>query len=107
MPSTHSTSIAFFMTYILLSLPPFQRSLTNSASLDALMLVGTLTWGIAIMWSRIYLGYHTWQQVAVGGTIGFVGGAIWRHLWDGTVLPRGFDSNIQHIVDRCFASIGY
>lgn len=95
------------MTYIVLSLPPFRTTLTNSYILDTLMLFGTLIWGIAIMWSRIYLGYHTWQQVAVGGTIGLVGGAIWRHVWDGTVLPRGTNASIQHLVDRCFAMIGF
>ena len=94
------------MTYIVLSLPPFERSLTNSPALDMLMLLGTLTWGIAIMWSRIYLGYHTWQQVAVGGAIGFGGGGVWRYLWNAAVLPRSLDPQFQHIVDRCFAIIG-
>jgi membrane-associated phospholipid phosphatase len=106
MPSTHSTSIAYFMTYIVLSLPPFQRSLTNHSALDLVMLLGTLAWGIAIMWSRIYLGYHTWQQGAVGGAIGFGGGAAWRYIWDGVVLPGGLDSQFQHLINRCFSMIG-
>lgn len=59
------------------------------------------------MWSRIYLGYHTWQQVAVGGAIGFGGGAVWRHIWDGVVLPRGLDAQLQQLIDRCFSMIGW
>ena len=94
------------MTYMALSLPPFQRSLTNSATVDMLMLLGTLAWGVAIMWSRIYLGYHTWQQVAVGGAIGFCGGALWRFLWNAVVLPRSLESPLQQIVDQGFAILG-
>lgn len=70
------------------------------------MAVGTLGWGGAIMWSRVYLGYHTKSQVMVGGLIGFVGGMTWRAGWDGYVLPNGLDGWMQRVIERAFALVG-
>lgn len=108
MPSTHSTSIAFFMTYILLTSEPLSfRSLA------------TLVWGGAIMWSRVHLGYHTKEQVLVGAMIGLFGGLVWRWAWLNLATRRGFASElglwsklespqqgVQRIVDATYAKLG-
>lgn len=117
MPSTHSTSIGFYMAYIILSLPPFsspsttisgmRRALTVSGPTGGLMALMTLVWGSLIMWSRVRIGYHTLAQVLVGAAIGLSGGLAWRWMWDNKVVGLGsWEGVLQGWIDRAFGMVG-
>lgn len=101
MPSTHATSIAFYMGYILTSLldcqpaPAFVRSRADRVLVGA----GTAIWGGAILVSRVYLGYHTVPQVLVGAALGGTAGAGWRRAWRGVLRRRG-ERAMKGLVER-------
>jgi hypothetical protein len=118
MPSTHSTSISFYMAYLVLSLPPLGsgskakphrvggRGAFEGVS-GGLMALGTIVWGTAIMWSRVRIGYHTLAQVLVGAIIGLSGGVSWRWLWDTQLVGiGGWERVLQGWVDRAFGMVG-
>ncbi|GAQ78267.1 Phosphatidic acid phosphatase2 family protein [Klebsormidium nitens] len=74
-PSSHSAWVTFFATYsTLLCL----RRLTFSDWLSKWAAV-VIPWPVAfsVMWSRAYLGYHTWRQVWAGGAIGCCNALAW------------------------------
>lgn len=97
MPSTHSSSIAFFGTYLSLSslllprhprvtdLLPFWSSLgelgqqTTRVGLAGVWIAGAGT----VCWSRVRLGHHTPAQVLVGATLGSAVAVVWLSLWVG------------------------
>lgn len=74
MPSTHSTTITFFSTYIFLSLLP-TSPLVGTAALVA---------GATIAWSRIALGHHTPPQVLAGVGLGVLLGSSHFVAWHGS-----------------------
>ncbi|KAF9005637.1 DnaJ domain-containing protein [Cyathus striatus] len=83
MPSTHSATIGFYATYILLactylSLHPSLSGDLNVRILGPSMAIPGAT---TIMMSRIWLGYHTWPQVVVGGSYGVVCAVLWFYGW--------------------------
>lgn len=83
MPSTHSASIAYFATYILLScihLPvhPSFRPGFLSRVLPPLL---TLPWAVMIMMSRVWLKHHTWLQVFAGVFYGVGWAGICFKIW--------------------------
>ena len=97
MPSTHSSSIAFFGVYLSLCvarLKPHPRFLPNLLSRQGdsedfslpirLLLTGSVLYGaISVCWSRVKLTYHTPAQViagaAVGSTLAVAYFAFWQH----------------------------
>ncbi|KAI8989107.1 hypothetical protein BD414DRAFT_577814 [Trametes punicea] len=84
MPSTHSAVITFFATYISLACAhlPVHPSLPSSPVLTRLvppLVVVPLASTIAV--SRIWLGHHTWPQVAAGCAYGLVFAPVWFELW--------------------------
>lgn len=84
MPSTHSATITFFATYILLTCQhlPIHKTLPQNPVIVRLMppLV-TTPWALAIIMSRVWLGYHTWPQVAAGSAYGVGMTFVWFMLW--------------------------
>lgn len=84
MPSTHSATITFFGTYIFLASQnlPIHKTLSQSALVTRLIppLVA-IPWAVAILVSRVLLGYHTWAQVAVGSAYGGWLATVWFILW--------------------------
>lgn len=97
LPSSHAQFVGFFLGYA--------RAL-NLPSVE----LGALGAGAAVCASRVYLGYHTWLQVAFGAVLGLVmgwlGGEVSRrhvapviesstlgakmHLRDSTQVPDMF-----------------
>uniref|UniRef100_A0A0C9SAW0 TSA: Wollemia nobilis Ref_Wollemi_Transcript_1688_1227 transcribed RNA sequence n=1 Tax=Wollemia nobilis TaxID=56998 RepID=A0A0C9SAW0_9CONI len=74
-PSSHSQFMMFFAVYLnLLAYKGIGLSGKGSR-----ILVGTLGWVLAFltMYSRVYLGYHTVEQVFAGGTLGLFLGILW------------------------------
>ncbi|CAG8454588.1 4041_t:CDS:2 [Ambispora gerdemannii] len=75
MPSTHSSSIMFFATYIALHL--FAKNLDFSATLTILVIL--VMTALSVVWSRVELGHHTREQVLAGMTD--LGGKLgWREI---------------------------
>lgn len=97
MPSTHSSSIAFFGVYLSLCaarLKPHPRFLPTLLSRQSdsenfslpvrLLLTGSVLYGASsVCWSRVKLTYHTPAQViagaAVGSTLAVACFALWQH----------------------------
>ncbi|KAI0657504.1 PAP2-domain-containing protein [Cubamyces menziesii] len=92
MPSTHSAVITYFATYISLACaylpvhPSFPASPMLSRVLPPLLVVPL---AITIAASRIWLGHHTWPQVAVGVTYGLLFVPVWFKLWTGGLNEYG------------------
>ncbi|CED84311.1 Dolichyl pyrophosphate phosphatase and related acid phosphatases [Phaffia rhodozyma] len=74
MPSTHSTTISYFATYIVLT----------TAQIAPLQSISVLALGTLICWSRIRLGHHTAPQVIAGVGLGITFGFAHHTLWHGT-----------------------
>ena len=109
MPSTHSSSIAFFGVYLSLStlllplhprvtsLLPYWDSLAARALVegpDHLVRYGqqgtrialALVWlagAASVCWSRVRLGHHTPAQVLAGAALGSTVAVAWLALWLG------------------------
>lgn len=91
MPSTHSATITYYGTYIPLAcifLPLHHSfsssSLSPSQSLPLIRILPPLVvipWAALIALSRVWLGHHTWKQVAVGCVYGFWFACIWLTGW--------------------------
>ena len=76
MPSTHSASITFLATYILLACLylPVHAVFPAYSRLAPLIVV---PYASAVMMSRVWLGHHTWPQVFAGGSYGIVFAIFW------------------------------
>jgi dolichyldiphosphatase len=84
-PSSHSQYMCFFAVYAtLLSVRRLQFA-------DELRKVFTalLPWPFAltVMYSRVYLGYHTTSQVIAGGCLGLILGSLWYFFINVIVAP--------------------
>ncbi|XP_058129958.1 dolichyldiphosphatase 1-like [Anopheles ziemanni] len=93
MPSSHSQFMCFFATYVLLFI--FIRlhhmNNSNSARLERLvrLLVLAICWTAAFLvcFGRIYLLYHTLNQVLIGAFVGMVMGVLWFLLTHCVLTP--------------------
>lgn len=103
MPSTHSSSISFFGTYLslstlllpihpkLITLLPFWKYFNTGSSSARLGEIVTRSiiaggWIIGaglVCWSRIKLNHHTFKQVLVGALLGSLVAVVWLSLWLG------------------------
>jgi dolichyldiphosphatase len=101
MPSTHSATISFMGTYIMLSslLLPLHPSLIldrTSTQSDQMVRIWLALIGVAapvlVMWSRVRLGVHTRAQTLVGAALGVVKAIVWFTLWNGTQIMTGTSS---------------
>lgn len=77
MPSSHSQFMGYFAAYVVLTLYGRKRTLTRS-----MQMAGAVMLSAAVCASRVYLAYHTTNQVYVGATIGVVFGIVWYVLLD-------------------------
>ncbi|KAJ7109360.1 hypothetical protein C8R44DRAFT_884405 [Mycena epipterygia] len=83
MPSTHSATIAYYATFVGLACVylPLHPSLPAGAMARVLVPIVVLPWATLIALSRLWLGYHTWPQVAVGCAYGVVFAGVWFLVW--------------------------
>lgn len=84
-PSSHSQYMCFFSMYCTLLVT---RRL-HFADEFRRVFVALLPWPFAltVMYSRVYLGYHTTAQIMAGGSLGLLLGAGWYFLMDTVVSP--------------------
>ncbi|KAI9316770.1 dolichyl pyrophosphate phosphatase [Dichotomocladium elegans] len=91
MPSSHAQFMGFFAVYGTLYL-------WTHIKLDHIAYKNFISLALAglaalVAYSRIYLGYHTPTQVAVGMAIGCTYGACWHGLMERVIRP-------SHVIDR-------
>lgn len=80
MPSTHSASICFLATYILLASLRLPIHAAFPADIRLAPLV-VIPYALAVMMSRVWLGLHTWPQVFAGASYGVVFAVVWFEFW--------------------------
>ncbi|KAI6028410.1 hypothetical protein F5J12DRAFT_888935 [Pisolithus orientalis] len=81
MPSTHASACTFFATYAALAsiyLPVHPRIHPLLATHAPFVMI---PWATLIVLSRVWLGHHTYPQVAAGVTFGICFASIWLRLW--------------------------
>ncbi|CCG84779.1 protein of unknown function [Taphrina deformans PYCC 5710] len=80
MPSSHSQFMAFFGTYIVLYV--YLRCINSPVYWRMLRVLGVVSTSVAVCVSRIYLTYHTRDQVMVGVAIGTMYGILWYNFFN-------------------------
>ncbi|KAJ1993548.1 hypothetical protein GGI26_000678 [Coemansia sp. RSA 1358] len=87
MPSSHSQFMAFFASYTIIYL---ESRIVTSPIHKRVVQAGAVVLGLLVMFSRIYLGYHTAPQVIAGGLVGLVSGCFWLWFVEYVIYPSGF-----------------
>jgi len=83
MPSTHSATISFYVTYIVSAsfYLPIHSSLPSGRVSRILPVIISVPWAAMILMSRVWLGHHTWPQVFAGSAYGVAVALGWFKLW--------------------------
>jgi len=81
MPSTHSSVISYYAAYTLLATLYFPREMPYASWPKWLPPLVVLPWAISIVFSRIWLGHHTLNQVLAGSAIGVTFALGWFQWW--------------------------
>ncbi len=90
MPSSHAQFIAFFLVYVelhaLLELPHFWSRHAVLKGLALLLLLPLLAW--LVIYGRVYLLYHSAEQVAYGTALGALIAFMWFWITQNCLRPR-------------------
>lgn len=99
MPSTHASAITFYAIYVPLACLylPIHKSLPNVLVSRIVPCIIIVPWAAVIAVSRIWLGHHTWPQVAVGATYGATVASVWFFLW--THYFSVYATDVEQYVD--------
>ncbi|XP_042210574.1 dolichyldiphosphatase 1-like isoform X2 [Homarus americanus] len=90
MPSSHSQMMWFFTVYSILFLIFRLRHISNSVMellWKVLVAVALVTAAFIVMFSRVYLLYHSWSQVLWGALLGILLGCGWFTLTHLVLTP--------------------
>ncbi|KAH9484290.1 putative J domain-containing protein [Psilocybe cubensis] len=103
MPSTHSATISFFATYILLACMylPIHPSLHPEHAFRVFPPLVCLPWAATIVMSRVWLGHHTWPQVIAGASYGVTFSLMWFAMWVGGLN----DSEGTRAIEKLVSSV--
>jgi dolichyldiphosphatase len=86
MPSSHSQ----FMTFLATSIALYLLRRTRCPLWEKLVIIsGAGSLAAAVSLSRVYLRYHTSDQVAAGAILGVVAGAAWFVVYQQALEPLG------------------
>ncbi|CAO3617602.1 unnamed protein product [Cunninghamella blakesleeana] len=97
MPSSHSQFVWYFTTFGTIYL---LKHIKLSAPIwKGFYIFAMITMSVMVCQSRVYLGYHTLEQVMVGSSVGVIFGFIWYQLME---LIRGFGF-IDRLIDTSLA----
>ncbi|KAG2063246.1 PAP2-domain-containing protein [Suillus decipiens] len=99
MPSSHASTCTFLATYITIACLqlPVLPTLPSSVIFAPVLI---LPWTFMIVMSRVWLGHHTWPQVAVGASLGACCASFWFKLWmDDTAAVKTTAWQIETIVE--------
>ena len=100
MPSDHSQFMAYWACYGVLFLLVHVKRVGRSGWRPALA-AGMLALAAAVAASRVYLGYHTLEQVLAGLVVGSAVAVVWFVLYASIVRPR-IGGWVSHPVCRYF-----
>jgi dolichyldiphosphatase len=84
MPSSHSQLAWYFVTFAIIHVYIYNAPL-KLAGLENLLIPGLTIMAGGISYSRVYLHYHTLEQVIVGALVGVFVGWIWFSLQESLV----------------------
>ncbi|KAG9325867.1 hypothetical protein KVV02_006861 [Mortierella alpina] len=70
MPSSHSQFMAYFATYTIILM--YRRGVLPGAIIPHAVSVLVVVWAALVVYSRVHLYYHTWQQVVAGTICGII-----------------------------------
>ena len=91
MPSTHSTTISYFATFIVLACMrlPIHPSLPSGTATRIVPPIMAVPWAMLVVMSRVWLGHHTWPQVIVGASYGVAFASVLFSLWTDGLQQHG------------------
>ncbi|KIL69735.1 hypothetical protein M378DRAFT_69116, partial [Amanita muscaria Koide BX008] len=105
MPSTHSTAMSFFATFIVLACIrlPIHPSLPSSTMMRILPPVIAVPSAALVVMSRVWLGHHTRRQVVAGASYGVAFASVWFTLWTSGLNEYGRE--VEKIVESHLISM--
>ncbi|KAF9379679.1 hypothetical protein BGX21_002568 [Mortierella sp. AD011] len=68
MPSSHSQFMAYFASYMVILM--YRSDVSSGEVSPHLVSVVVVIWSLFVIYSRVHLYYHTWQQVVAGSLCG-------------------------------------
>ena len=93
LPSTHAQVLAFSTAaYAVLAVSIKNSSkLPLQSVLQVLESIGLVVLTVAVMFARVYLGYHTWSQVIIGALVGLGSGCVFTifSVWLLRTMKKG------------------
>lgn len=87
MPSSHAQSLYYFATFVAAALLIGDGSGVGATPMARCGAVALQALAAFLTWLRVYAGYHTVAQVAVGAVAGAAAGAGWLVLGRSIALP--------------------
>ncbi|KAF9583076.1 Dolichyldiphosphatase 1 [Lunasporangiospora selenospora] len=101
MPSSHSQFMAYFATYTAILM--YRRGLAPGAMMPHVVSGLVTVWALLVVYSRVHLYYHTWQQVVAGTICGIVFATSYYLCVDKILRPRGlFTWLLEHPLAKIF-----
>ncbi|KAF9414949.1 hypothetical protein BGZ94_000231 [Podila epigama] len=95
MPSSHSQFMAYFATYMTILIGVVSGSVSPHV-----VTVCVLVWSIVVIYSRVHLYYHTWQQVVAGSICGCLFAAGYFLMVNNVLRAKGMQ---DWMVSNAFA----
>ncbi|KAI7832746.1 PAP2 domain protein [Gamsiella multidivaricata] len=87
MPSSHSQFMAYFATYTAILM--YRRGGASDGFLPHLVSGCVVLWSALVVYSRVHLYYHTWQQVVAGSLCGIAFALGYYYIVNSVLRPQG------------------
>ncbi|KAF9905794.1 hypothetical protein EC991_001270 [Linnemannia zychae] len=99
MPSSHSQFMAYFATYVVFLM--YRRTSTSEPFIPHIVSTLVILWSALVVYSRVHLYYHTWQQVVAGTICGFLFAIIYYYIANKVLRSKGlFEWIVDHPLAR-------
>ncbi|KAG0259877.1 Dolichyldiphosphatase 1 [Mortierella polycephala] len=87
MPSSHSQFMAYFSTYVAILM--YRRGVAPGAVIPHIVSGLVIFWSGMVIYSRVHLFYHTWQQVVAGTICGCLFAVGYYYITNRILRPMG------------------
>ncbi|KAI1318323.1 Dolichyldiphosphatase 1 [Mortierella claussenii] len=95
MPSSHSQFMAYFAAYTIILM--YRRGITPGSIISPTVSALVVIWAALVVYSRVHLYYHTWQQVVAGTICGILFALLYYSIVQHILRPKGiFDWIVDH-----------
>ncbi|KAI8346591.1 phosphatidic acid phosphatase type 2/haloperoxidase [Mortierella sp. GBAus27b] len=102
MPSSHSQFMAYFATYLIILM--YRGG--SPGVITHFLSVGVAIWAVLVIYSRVHLYYHTWQQVVAGSLCGCAFAAGYYFFVQRFLRSKGMhDWMLDNAVGRWFCVV--